>query len=341
MASVPLVAIATPVYNGARFLDETMACVQAQTYPRLVHCVLDNASTDATPQIIEKYRNGPVPLIVARNAETLLQLENWNAALAMVPQGASYFRILPADDLMVPDCIGKMVALGEQYPQASVIGCRGWNNDALFGGDMPTDRSLFSGRAIARHKLRKEIHGPPYQHCLYRKPRGPMTRHFYDIEHYGTPLLDVDLDAAIRALSRGDYACVHEPLVVSRMHDGSITSTYKEGNFVDFWSILQIIDRWGPTVFETRAEYLACRRRHLRYYYRWLLYWRVTGRHEMRARHLAWLRKASALPTAGAYLHAVLEWPFLRAAWQARRTAVRLGLKSPVFPIIEPAGVPA
>ena len=40
---VPLVAIATPVYNGAEYLADTMACVQAQTYPNLVHCVLDNA----------------------------------------------------------------------------------------------------------------------------------------------------------------------------------------------------------------------------------------------------------------------------------------------------------
>ncbi|MCJ8145232.1 glycosyltransferase family 2 protein [Ancylobacter sp. A5.8] len=341
MASAPLVAIATPVYNGGRFLDETMACVQAQTYPRLVHCILDNASSDETPQILAKYRDGPVPIVVYRNAQTLPQLENWNAALARVPPQARYFRLLPADDLMVPNCIEKMVAVGERYPQASVIGCYGWNNDVLFGGDLPTDRSLFNGRAIARHKLRKEIHGPPYQHCLYRKPAGAMTKTFYDTEFYGTPLLDVDLDAAIRALSRGAYACVHEPLVVSRMHDASITATYKEKNFIDFWSILQIIDRWGPKVFDRKSEYLECRERHLRYYYRWLLYWLATGAQETRAMHLDWLGRASALPTSQAYLHAVLEWPFLRAAWQARKAAIRFGLKSPAFPIREPTRLTA
>lgn len=337
MASVPLVAIATPVYNGERFLDETMACVQAQTHPRIVHCVLDNASSDATPEIIKRYQGGRVPLVVARNARTLPQLANWNAALAMVPPDARYFRILPADDLMVPNCIEKLVEAGEAYPQASVIGCDGWNNDVLFGGDLPTEQPLFDGHAIARHKLRKEIHGPPYQHCLYRKPAGTMTQRFYDTEFYGTPLLDVDLDAAIRALTQGDYACVHEPLVVSRMHDTSITSTYKEKNFIDFWSILQIIDRWGPSVFDTYAEYNSCRQAHLRYYYRWLLYWRVTGKQEILARHLEWLGRASALPTLPAYLRAVLEWPFLRAVWQTRKTAIRLGLRSPAVPIADPA----
>ena len=48
---VALVAVLTPVYNGARFLRETMECVQASDYTNMVHVILDNASTDATPEI--------------------------------------------------------------------------------------------------------------------------------------------------------------------------------------------------------------------------------------------------------------------------------------------------
>ncbi len=36
----PLVAIVTPVYNGNPWLVRTLASVQAQTYPNLVHVVL-------------------------------------------------------------------------------------------------------------------------------------------------------------------------------------------------------------------------------------------------------------------------------------------------------------
>ncbi len=53
IASQPPVAVVTPVLNGEEFLAETMDSVQAQTYPNLVHIVLDNASTDATAQIVE------------------------------------------------------------------------------------------------------------------------------------------------------------------------------------------------------------------------------------------------------------------------------------------------
>jgi len=33
-----------------------MQAVQAQDYPNLVHAVLDNASTDTTPEIIARYQ---------------------------------------------------------------------------------------------------------------------------------------------------------------------------------------------------------------------------------------------------------------------------------------------
>ena len=81
----PLVAVLTPVYNGAKYLAETMACVQAQTYPNLVHIVLDNASTDATPEIISRYLNLRVPVVTKRNSTLLPQRENYNATVALAP----------------------------------------------------------------------------------------------------------------------------------------------------------------------------------------------------------------------------------------------------------------
>ena len=65
--TAPLVAIVTPVYNGEQYLAEAMESVQAQTYPNLVHVILDNASTDRTAEIIESFRGRKVPLLVGRN----------------------------------------------------------------------------------------------------------------------------------------------------------------------------------------------------------------------------------------------------------------------------------
>ena len=109
----PLVAVVTPVYNGEPHLKHTLRCVQAQTYPNLVHVVLDNASTDDTPEQIRAAEGGRVPIQAHRNDKLLPQVENWNAALALCPPEAKYVQFLAADDLIRSDAIEKLVEAAE------------------------------------------------------------------------------------------------------------------------------------------------------------------------------------------------------------------------------------
>ncbi len=323
----PLVAIATPVYNGARFLEEAMECVQAQTYPNLVHCVLDNASSDATPAIISKYQERRVPVIRYRNTDTVAMIDNWNAALRLVPASASYFRILPADDVMYPDCIRKMVELAERRPEVQIIGCQEMAGDTLLGTDLPKEREVFDGRSIVQASLLNLIHGFPHLHCLYRKRVGDVIEQFYDPEFNGERLLALDMDAAMRVLSQGDYGFVHEPLVFTRLHGESVTSVEVAPQRIKMWSELQLIDRWGRISFDSESAFTACRRKHLRYYYRHLLLWQITGRRELVDLHKRWLSVEAALPTALDYLKAVLEWPYLQLdrGWRAALTKAGFG----------------
>ncbi len=325
-AAAPLVAIATPVYNGAAFLEETMECVQSQTYPNIVHCVLDNASSDATPEIIARFKHRRVPLITARNPATVPLIGNWNAALRLVPSDAAYFRVLSADDLMDRRCIEKMVALGEQNPRVGVILCQDLVNQTVRGADVPADVSVFDGRSMIRRALLSEIDFP-HVHCLYRYPSGGMPEAFFDAEFNGIRLLCTDADAAMRVLSTSACGYLHEPLTMTRW-PGAVTSAEMLPNAVGIWSLLQLIDRWGPKVFDRNEDYLRCRGRHLRRYYLHLLLWRLQRKFRVLENHKAWLRTASADPTALDYLHAVAEWPVLRAASVLKQTAVRLGLST-------------
>jgi glycosyltransferase involved in cell wall biosynthesis len=310
-----------------------MESVQSQSYPNLVHCVLDNASNDATPQIIDRFRNRRVPLITARNDSTLDQVDNWNAALGLVPQNASYFRILSADDLIDPQYIEKMVALSEQNPSADVIACQELVNVYLPGTDLPSrsfvrgtdlpSRSVFDGRSLVRASLLREIEFP-YWHGLFRSPPNGIPENFYEKEVHGTRLLCIDIDAAMSVLSRGRCAYVHEPLTMTRW-PGSETLAEGIPNKIYMWSLLQLIDRWGPTVFDTNAEYIRCRRRHLRYYYLHLLLWMAQGKFKILEHHWDLLGRASACPKISDYPHALVEWPVLRTMFRLRQAAIRLG----------------
>jgi glycosyltransferase involved in cell wall biosynthesis len=54
-AGKPLVSIVTVVYNGAKYVEETIRAVAEQTYPNIEHIVIDGGSTDGTLDILAHY----------------------------------------------------------------------------------------------------------------------------------------------------------------------------------------------------------------------------------------------------------------------------------------------
>lgn len=225
------------------------------------------------------------------------------------------------------------MTLGERNPDVGIIGCQEWVDGEVLGADLPPDRSAFDGRGIVRGSMLHTIRGFPHSHCLYRMPRHGVPERFYELEYYGVPLLPLDVDAGMRALSGGRYGYVYELLVTTRLHGGSVTATEWTPNHLKMWSELQLIDRWGPVVLDSHDDYRKCRARYLRFYYRYLLLWRVQRKRKLYEQHLEWLRRASAEPSLGHYLSAVLEWPVVRAARRLKPMAVRLGLLPRYFTV--------
>ena len=51
----PKISLITAVYNGEEYLEDTIRSIISQGYPNLEYIVVDDGSTDGTPQIIKKY----------------------------------------------------------------------------------------------------------------------------------------------------------------------------------------------------------------------------------------------------------------------------------------------
>lgn len=247
--TVPLVAVVTPVYNGAAFLGETMDCVQAQTYGNIVHVLLDNASTDETAAIIERYRDRRVPLVVGRNPETLDVRDNWEAAVRSSPREARYFLVLCADDLITPDAIEKLVALAEQDLSIGIVACL-WTKGAdpsretegtRFG--LPADISVFDGRWFVKAYL-MQLHlatSPPCQ--LIRRDILDEIDPFYSS---GTMMMDID--ACLKVAVRRKVGFVYARLGFTRIHGGRITDQLVQPGRMYEANWLALIDRYGPGV---------------------------------------------------------------------------------------------
>lgn len=295
-------AIITPVYNGEAYLAETMASVQAQTYDNVVHVVLDNASTDATPEIIKRFEGGRVPVIVHRNTELLPHRLNWNAAVNHMPDDCDYFGVLCADDMIRPDFCAKLVALGEAHPGASVLASavRSTRGQMVTYG-LARDRTEFERDEIIRGYFQRMHAGFISNIVMFRRNTHVLGEPFYPEE-----FLYFDLDKVLSLLSMGTLAYSHEDLSIMRQHENSITTREAKGKGTGMSELLRLTEKYGPEIYTPRELHKALQMHTNRLYCRMLVL-RFLGRNEEAYQvHRARLQAVGAAPDFLDYAAAVV-----------------------------------
>jgi glycosyltransferase involved in cell wall biosynthesis len=318
-SSIPLVAVATPVYNGEKYLAETMESVQSLTYPRLIHVILDNASTDATPAIISRYSNGKVPVLVSRNEKTIPMVANFNAALRLVPKDADFFRLLCADDLLTPDAISRMVEVAQRDQDIGIVGSLE-RSDEIREENLPASQTVFEGKAIARAYLLRENSVLSGTHFLYRRNQLGDHQAFYDEALQAF----TDADANIRVCLNSKFGFIHEGLAIWRRHENNAWNTHSELQITTVeW--LELLMRYGETVLG-RDDFHSCLTAQRRHCLRRLLLlrWRDGDRATFN-QHLERLRRAGAPIGWSDFVDALADWALL--AITGRRSLVGVARK--------------
>jgi len=302
----PFVVVVTPVYNGGAYLAETMACVQAQTYPNLAHLVLDNASTDDTPAIIAAYGGQRVPVLVHRNPALLPQIENWNAAFALAPPEADYLRLLCADDTMNPDSIAACVAMAQRQPGLGLVFHNHRNGERLDDFGWPEGESVLEGAALARGFFENRM-GFFSTHALLRA----------DVARARAPLFDpsltgADFEAMLAVMLGQRVGLINRELGWTRVHESSVTSTVMLKMNTHFRDWMTALHRHGPAVFSP-AEFQGLTRQFNRHYLRRVLRWRLKSGPEAAIPHLEALARYGVKPDPLAVADALLDWALTKA----------------------------
>jgi len=115
-AALPLVSVMIPAYNAAKTLAASIDSALAQRYPRVEVVVVDDGSTDATPDVLRSYgdrirwvrqENGGLPS--ARN-------------LGHRTATGDFIAWLDADDLAEPDRVALQVDFLLQHPEVVLVG---------------------------------------------------------------------------------------------------------------------------------------------------------------------------------------------------------------------------
>jgi glycosyltransferase involved in cell wall biosynthesis len=113
--SVPQVTVLTAVRNGARFLSATIESIQKQTYADWEYVIVDDASTDETVSIVEKFRRSDPRIQLLKRATSGGPYTSANDGLKIAR--GKYIVRTDGDDLSPAHRIERQLAFLGEHPE--------------------------------------------------------------------------------------------------------------------------------------------------------------------------------------------------------------------------------
>lgn len=259
--AAPLVSVVTPFHNTAVYLEECIRSVLTQTHSRFEYILVDNMSTDGSSEIAERWATQDQRIVLARTAELLPQVQNYNFALRHISPASKYTKIVQADDWIFPSCLAEMVSLAEAHPSVGLVSSYYLHDREIWNTGLSVTTSVLSGRETARLHLLDGyfLFGSPSQ-VLYRSD---LVRSRGDF--YRTDRLHEDTEVCYELLEESAFGFVHQLLSYTRVEEGSIHDRLRD-KLPSELDRLTNVSRFGRSLLD-HEDYALAERRALDDYY--------------------------------------------------------------------------
>jgi glycosyltransferase involved in cell wall biosynthesis len=219
----PLVSVVSPFYNTDAFLAGCIESVLAQTYQNFEYVLLDNASTDRSAEIAERFAARDPRIRLFHNEQTLPQLQNYNRALQHISPASRWVKMVQADDAIFPRCLEEMVAVGEANPTVGVVSSYRMVGKGIGPLGLPPTKTVLSGREAIRLNLIDDLYLFGSQTTVMMRADIVRARPSF----YPEDSFFADSDAIYEVLARHDFAFVHQVLSFSRLDAESVSGKVK------------------------------------------------------------------------------------------------------------------
>jgi len=209
----PPVSIGVPVYNGERYLAETLDSILAQTFGDFELILSDNASTDRTEAICREYARRDPRIRYYRNDRNLGAAPNYNRVFRL--SRGEFFKWASSDDVLAPEYLRKCVEALRSRPEAVL--CQsliegidsegrslGVYDSRLIGSDSGLQNERFAALVLRPHAC-TEVFGLIRREALKRTGLLP--------NHHGC-----DRVLLAELALKGPFIQIREPLFKLREH---------------------------------------------------------------------------------------------------------------------------
>jgi glycosyltransferase involved in cell wall biosynthesis len=205
--TLPLVSIVIPSYNHARYLAAAIDSVLAQDYPDIELIVIDDGSTDRSPDILKGYGSRFHWEIQSNQGQVATLNRGW-----LMSRG-DILGYLSADDVLLPQAVARSVSCLRSNPDAVLTYC----DFKLIDPNGRFIRRIRTPDFRYRDMVVKAI-CPPGPGAFFRRSAFDRTG-LWDKE-LRTML---DYDYWLRLGLQGPFVRIPEVLALYRMHAGQET----------------------------------------------------------------------------------------------------------------------
>jgi glycosyltransferase involved in cell wall biosynthesis len=211
----PAVSVVVSVYNGARYLRESLQSILCQEGVPFEVIVVDDGSSDATPQILDEMaRRYPCLRIIRQENQGLTR----SLVRACAEARGEFIARHDADDVSFPGRLARQVRLLRECPNLVFVGCRGWligpNDEVLVEVTRPVDAALATRRLVC------EREGPFHGSVMFRAATYRQVGGYRPAFRYAQ-----DWDLWLRFAQRGQIAYVPDCLYAFRVSDQALTTS--------------------------------------------------------------------------------------------------------------------
>jgi len=257
----PKLTVAMPVKDGENYIRETMDCILGQDFGDFNVVIAENASTDATNEILADYARRDRRVTVYSEPKPIGHTPNFNRAVDLCD--TPWVKLICHDDLLRRDALTQISQAIDAAEENGVglisTGFRHMFDDSVISpGKSGNARQFYEGRDAVRRYLSKE--NAPLVPAI---SNSAMRRDvFYKAGGFDNRFLHQDLPCWLYLLVHANLFYLPDTLTVIRVHPGQITNfSNKSGHSIfDFRTFLnEYIAKYGDQIGIDRETRLRAR----------------------------------------------------------------------------------
>lgn len=217
------VSVLIPTFNRAQYLKRAIDSVITQSYAHWELLIIDDGSTDDTPEVVKSYIDNRIMYIPCRENKGVSHARNLGIRAAHKP----WIALLDSDDEWLPKKLEKQIQFLKNHPEFKFVHC---------------DEMWFrQGVRVNPHNKHKKMGGRIYKACLPLccvSPSASLVHHslFEDegLFDENFPVCE-DYELWLRLFSKHEVGFISEPLL--KKYGGHEDQLSKKYFAMDYWRV--------------------------------------------------------------------------------------------------------